>query len=268
MPNFVRFIFAVLLAGMLVNLGIVLLANTRTQRRQQVDIEEEKAGLQKLVHSQEGWLRRVDVVVEKQTLARGQVVESTLLLRQYASPGSDESEPLHVVRVTIPKDQLTVEGMVLKFSPDFASDSADYQFLCNATIPYFTFVYGRGQTAPDKGPDDRFSFTPRDAVPELTRLHPYDARPSYFEIRLWQYIWDLIPERSIAGAPQALAQRGIAVIRSAPVTQAVQDGHVYSAFINGDGVISIEKTDRQTIPGLQDAMESEARSLLDESTSH
>ena len=169
MNPFVRFVFTVIAAGMFVNLLIVLTANAHSSQKQAADMAHEKTSFGEILENVDQRLRRADMVVESQEVdARGVAVKSTLLVRQYAATGSEQSRPFPVQRLTVPGNKVAIDGLVLKFDDSFAPDFPDLQILRGRTLAYFYRVYGEGESAPDKGPDTRFTFISQWQAPVLT----------------------------------------------------------------------------------------------------
>ena len=278
MSPFIRFIFAILIAGIVVNLAIVLLANARSERRQAQAREDEKRAFKEILDNVSGHFRRMDMIVESQHVDAhelDQALQTTLLVRQYGSTGSDQSDPRPVARIVIPGNRVSVDGLVLSFDAFFAEEAPDYRIFCDNKLAYFRRVCGEGETAPEKPPDPRFTWMRPYQVPELTRIHPSDSAPSYFETRLWNYTWDLIEGRMAAPASRpatgsataaaedfaSTSRGGLTVRRVAPVTRVVRREHTYSAFINTDGTISLEEDFHPSIPDLFEAMLAEGKKL-------
>ncbi|HEY4329857.1 MAG TPA: hypothetical protein VGN88_08980, partial [Phycisphaerae bacterium] len=173
--SFIRFVFTILIAGMLVNFAIVLLANNQSHQRQIQHNARDKDQLAALLARIDGRTRRMDIVVDSQLMdAHDRAIETTILVRQYRSTLSEEGDPLPVSRVTIPGDQLSVGGVMLDFSDNFAPNDPDLQIFRQKKIVYFSFVAAGDERAPDAsaGPDERFNFFGTGNVPQLTRLDP------------------------------------------------------------------------------------------------
>jgi len=264
MSSFIRFVFTVIAAGTVLNLLIVLTANARSAQKQATDMAHEKAAFGALLENADQRLRRADMVVESQEVdARGVAVKSTLLLRQYAATGSEQTHAFPVRRVTIPGNKLAIDGLVLRFDDTFAQELPDLQILRNRTLGYFFRVYGEAEFAPEKAPDTRFSFLNQWQAPALTRLEPMEPRPTYYEQKLWPYVWGIVKEPPPAGDGKWLAtHRGIDVKWTLPAVHAVGLEHTYSAYIGPDGVISIEEDSTVGIPGLLDSMLEEGKKQL------
>lgn len=265
MNPFVRFVFTVLVAGMGMNLLIVLTANAHSARKLSADMAREKAAFADLLDNVDMRLRRADIVVESQQVdARGVAIKSTLLVRQYAATGSDQSHPFPVERVEIAGNKVAVDGLVLKFDDSFAPDTPALEILRGKTLAYFFRVYGEGEQAPAKGPDTRFSFLQQWQAPVLTRLDPRDPRPSYYEQKLWPYVWGIVKDPPATGdGGWQQTHHGIDILWTAPAIHAVTLEHTYSAYISPmDGTISIEEDSPSNMPGLLDAMLEEGKKQL------
>jgi hypothetical protein len=168
MTSFVRFIFAVLIAGILLNLAIVGLANVNSERRRTAELKAEREAFSGLLARLDGRLRRADIGVEWQTLDAGdRVVESSLLVRQYYLTGADDLRPLPIVRVKVPGSRILVDGVLLEFDSLFTSNNANLELFRGKRLAYFNHIY-----VEDQRPSDQFAFLTELEVPPLTRLHP------------------------------------------------------------------------------------------------
>lgn len=261
MNSFVRFVFTVLGAGMALNVLIVLMANAHSASRQAHEMGLEREALTGLVDKVDGRLRRADIIVESQEVdALGTALRSTLLVREYASTSSDQSNPLPMARVEIPGNKLCVDGLVLKFGTDFADDAPDLQILRGRTLAYFGHVYGEEQGGQING---IFSFLRQWEAPELTRLEPSAARPTYYEQKLWPYVWRIVKDPPAPDKEGSTAsRRGVEVEWTAPAERAVRLEHTYSAYIGPEGAVSIEEDSAVGMPGLLDAMLEAGRKQL------
>ncbi len=255
MNSFFKFVVSVLLAGMALNLLIVFFANASSTRRLDRQMADERRQFQSTLETANGRLRRADCVVESQSVdAHGNATSSSLLIRQYASPGSDQSLPLHIQRVTIPGNDLYIDGLVLSFGDSFAADSPDLQLLQNRTLAYFARVFGKDQIPTSKDADTRYTFL-QAVVPDLTRLFPSEAHPTFFEQRLWPYVWNIVKEPPLEGDNTwSPATHGIKFLWTAPAHHPVRLDHTYSAFIGPDGSLSIEEDSMGGMPDLLNAM--------------
>jgi len=265
MAAFVRFVFTVMIVGMAVNLAIVLLANAQSQRRQDQQYTRQAGDFRTLVEEIEGHVRRADAVVEAQRVdARNQVVETTLLVRQYHSTGTAQSRPLPVVRIVIPGDQLQAGGLMLEFDRMFALDMDEYAMLRDRQLVFFGRFCGAGEEAPTApgAVDERFTFMPRDQVPELVRLDPEAPQASYFERKLWEYLWGLAPDMPrnatypwVSGS----AGHGLKATWLEPATIKVRPTHTYTAYVSPSGITLAE--DDVGKAGLLDEMMKEGERL-------
>jgi hypothetical protein len=266
MASFVRFVFTILLVGMAVNLAVVLLANVQSQRRQARQYEQEAARFKALLADIDGHVRRADVVVESQRVGSdGTPLESTLLIRQYRATGTSQDNPLPVVRITIPGNQLQATGLMLEFDGLFSADVEEYAMLRNTQLVFFGRFCGAGEPAASQpsAADTRFTFMPRDQVPELVRLNPSESQPTPFEIKLWQHLWTLLPEPP-AGAKwpwvSPSPSLGLKASWLKPATITVRLRRTYTAYVSADAMISLSE-DEPGIPGLLDAMVEEGKKL-------
>jgi hypothetical protein len=262
MNRFVRLILIILLAGFAVSATVVVAGNAWS-RRQQADRNQRNSELfQVIAEAADDHPRRLDMVVEGQQVdARGKAIQTTVLVRQYASIGYEQSRPLNVMRIVIPQDLLVVEGMLLEFTPEFGSDVWQYSGMRNKKLAYFSMIRGKDEKAPRRpARDERFTFMPRSTVPELTRIRPFDARPASFEVSFWNFIWDLIPEPPPAS--REISKRGLRVLWISSAPARMQREKTYTAYVGTDG-ITIQEDAIPTLPGLMEVMLSE-RKRLDE----
>jgi hypothetical protein len=266
MASFVRFVFTIVVVGMTVNLAVVLAANIRSGRRQTRQYRRDVVRLKDLIGNIGGHVRRADIVVESQRLdGRDNALESTLLVRQYRATGTSQNDPLPVVRITIPGNQLQASGLMLEFDNLFAADNPDYEILRNTQLVFFGRFCGADEHAPTSpaAADSRFTFLPRYQVPELIRLDPQVGRPSTFETGLWQYLWNALPEPPRdAKFPWVSAKPGLGVKGTwlQPATIAVRRTHTYTAFVSVDGIITLS-SDELGMTDLMDVMEREGKTL-------
>jgi hypothetical protein len=211
MHPFVRFIFITLVAAIVVNLAFVLVANSRSHARHEQETAARRAQFREMLERVSGYLRRADMIVEKQTVDHhNTALETVLLVRQYKTIGTSQSLPQPVRRLTISGDVVKVDGLVLKFDDLFFKDEdPDLNLFAGKTLVYFSRFYGKDAIDPPPAPDARFTFTPVSEVPELTQLEPLPGKgtvaatnplfpeeiaPSSFEVRVWQQIWRLLGE--------------------------------------------------------------------------
>jgi hypothetical protein len=262
MNRFVRLISIIVIAGFAVSATVVVVANAWSRQQQAKRNVDNRERFSEIVAEATDHQRRLDMVVESQELdARGQALESTVLARQYASTGSDQSRPLKVVRIVIPSDLVVVEGVIFDFSEDFAADAWQYQLMRKNNLSYFSLIRGKDQMAPKlPARDPRFTYLPRSNVPEMTRIEPLALRPSSFEVGFWNYVWDLVPEP--VPASLEASRRGLKVKWVASEPMRLQRERTYTAYIGTSG-ISIQENAIPTLPGLLDSMLAE-RKRMDE----
>jgi hypothetical protein len=229
MSSFLRFIFALIIIGVLVNLAIVLLANARSHALQIQEKAAERERFAALTHSLDKQLRRGDMAVEWQRVdANHNVIETSLLVRQYM-PHDDKSVPLPTVRVIIPGNRVCISGLKLYFDPLF---NPEYAELRDTTLFYFASVYA------DSVPrSQRFTFLPVDQVPIATQVHATDKKPvpTYLENRLWQNLWPLIQQ------PLTAEKNGLNVTWIDPVCKVVKSGALYRITVGLEGVTITEE---------------------------
>lgn len=265
MAPFVRFVFSIILVGMVVNLAIVLLANVHSQRNQGRQYRGDVVAFKNRIDEIEGHVRRADIIVESQQVdGYDKALETGLLIRQYASTGSSQEEPLPVVSIVIPGDQLQAGGVMLEFDHMFAPDFDDYVPLRNKQLLFFS-RFGGIEDARTMGAirDEPFTFFPRDDVPPLVRINPLAAQPSQFESQLWQYLWTLLPDPPRDAKYPWVSARGGSGLKATwlkPATITVRRRHTYTAYISSDGTITLGE-DQPGITGLFDAIWAEGEKL-------
>lgn len=234
MSRFVRFVFLLVLLGVGVNLAIVLLANSRSERQHLASVAEEKQQFNNIIARFNGRQRRGDMAVEWQKIdADHKVLETSLLVRLYTLNDQDERQALHDFHVVIPGDKVNIDGMLVAF-PDSLPD--EYAALRGAKLAYFNHIYADGQSI-----DDRFSILTHGDPPLPTRMNPDHV--TNYETQFWKLAWDLI-DASLRSKTTAspVAQN------TASVSRVVTPGVVYSFYIsNFDSVPAINLN---TDPGL------------------
>ena len=262
MTSFVRFVFTIVIVGMAVNLAVVLVANARSERRQNRQYQADKARFKDLIATIGGHVRRADIIVESQRLdGHDQALESTLLVRQYRATGASQKDPLPVARITIPGDLLEATGLLLEFDSRFAPGHEDYEMLRNAQLVLFGAFRGADEPAATQpsAAEGSFSFLLRGRVPELIRLEPFDPQPSAFESGLWQYLWQALPEPWDAAKPgPGLKVTWLKTEKAIAVT--VRDNHTYTAYASTDGTLTL-KPDQPGMADLRGEMEREGKRL-------
>jgi len=237
MNSFFRFTLTILIVGILVNLAVVFAANAQSQRRQGIQDAADRAKLKAILDNPDLITRHLDAIVESQRFDQdNKAIETTLLLRQYHSPGIDQSVPNAVQRIVIPGDRLKIYGAILRFSDEFAADAPEFQIMRKKTLVYFTYACGEEETPVPHQPDDLFTFMPEWETPELTRLDIFTLRPTIFEVRLWKYIWNHIPDEHRTPPWASDWKNGISVTYIAPaVAPGLRPQSVYSATVSTSG---------------------------------
>jgi hypothetical protein len=265
MSSFIRFVFAILVVGMVVNLTIVLLANVQSQRNQALQYQQDAAAFKAEVSEIEGHVRRADIIVESQQMdGHDNALESRLLIRQYASTGSSQEEPLPVTSLVIAGDQLQAGAVMLEFDHMFAPENQDYAPLRNRQLLFF----GRFSSVADnrvkgEAADEPFTLFPRNEVPALVRIHPLAAQPSLFENQLWQYLWAILPDPPRDAKYPWIWGKGGSGVKATwlkPATITVRRRHTYTAYVSADGAVTLGE-DQPGIFGLFDAMWAEGEKL-------
>ncbi len=227
MTPFVRFVLLTIGLGVILNLSMVLYSTMRSSRNQALANKQEEQYFEQVIGRFNDRQRRMDILVQWQRIdARGKVLETSILIRRYLFPDKNEERHLPVVRVAIPGDRMTVDGMRLIFSENITQ--GDVRTLQNKKLAYFDHVYSEEQNRLD-----RFSFQTPYQVPLSSRVHVDRPSPMHYEIRLWSNVWEMIQN------PQLAAKRGLQVIRDVPATRVVKNGTLYSAYLGNEG-ISIE----------------------------
>ncbi len=264
MNPFIRFIFCILAAGIAVNLSVIFVANAQSQRRQLLQDQQNQADLGKLLINLDKSLRRADVVVESQQVDYGRnALETTLLVRQYHSTGADQSDgadqsnPIPVQRVTINGDRLAVYGVMLDFNDRFADDAPEFRILRGKQFAYFSYLCGADEKPIPNQPDNRFTFMPQWETPGLTRLDISTLHPTIYEVRLWKYVWNRIPDEQHPLPWSSNWKNDLNVTFMKPAIIAVRLGHTYTAWVNcNDDAdrLSWKEDDVSDIPRLTDTM--------------
>lgn len=254
LTSFVRFIFFVLVAGIVLNLTIVVLANMNSERQREAELQKERDSFERLLTTVNGRLRRAEIGVEWQTIdASENCLETSLLVRQFYLTENDDHKPMPIMRVKVPGNRIILDGLLLEFDALFARDHQNLQVFRGKRLAYFDHLYVEGQ--PD---EKRFGLLDELRVPELTRINPLlagDARnaffPSIHELQIWNRLWEYIQRPAVERPPGLL----VTPLVSAP--REVRRGEVYWAFIGPDGIT----LERQTLSGLLSAMRAEADKL-------
>jgi hypothetical protein len=223
MHPFVRFIFTLLVVGIITNLVIVMFSNANTHREQIRDLATERQRFDDHVKVINRQMRRGEITVEWQRLdANQKVLESSLLIRQFM-PREEGPIALPTIRVIIPGDRVCIDGLKLYFDNLF---SEEYEKLRDVTLFNFGKVYADGAPA-----ETRFNFLTPYTVPVATQIHTADNNPraTYFENKLWQYVWSLIDSKE----PE---KRGLTVKWMDPACKVVRTGALYQISIGLEGI--------------------------------
>jgi hypothetical protein len=230
MTPFVRFIFLILIGGAALNLAIVMVSNAHTHQRQVEDLADERKQFADLIAIVNNHWRWGEMAVEWQRIdANENVLETSLLVRQFMPVDSGQPIPLPLHRIIIPGDRVCIDGLKLDFDQYFTED---YKELRNSTLFYFGRIYA------DKAAEkDRFSFLIPYGVPQATqvRYSGKNPQPTYFESKLWATIWDVIQSPSPA-------KRGLTATWLDPLCQKVKGGAMYKITVGLEG-IKIEEDD-------------------------
>jgi hypothetical protein len=256
MNSFLRFILVVLAAGIAVNLSVVFLANAQSQHRQLLEDEDNRRDLAKLLNDFDQSLRRADVAVESQRITHDNtILQSTLLVRQYHATGSEESGVTLVHRITIDGDRLAIYGTLLQFNEFFAEDAPEFQILRKKRLAYFSYLCGEDEKPIPNQPDERFTLMPQWETPDLTRLDILKRHPSIYEVRLWRYVWNQIPDEQHPLPWSSNWKNGVNATFMKPSVIAVHLGHTYTAWINCNNEsdsLSWKEDDSTALPHLTD----------------
>ena len=130
---------------------------------------------------------------------------------------------------------------------------------------FFGMFCGAAEEAPAApgAADERFTFLPRSQVPELVRLNPEASQASYFEQKLWEYLWGILPEvpRNVK-YPWVSADpaHGLKATWLKPAAITVRPAHTYTAYVSISGTITLEE-DVPGKSGLLDEMVKEGAKL-------
>ena len=226
MVHFARFIFAIMIAGIVVSLALVSFSDMRSRSRQVKAMEEERELFHRLLARYNGQWRSGQVAVEWQKVSgTGEILESSILVRRFVFDPDGKQERLPVRRIIIPGDKLCIDGLSLEFGPLF---NEEFKALRGVRLVYFDRVYAEEQPLAD-----RFTFLPRGEVADATQI--YSDHISHLEERLWQYLWDLIPSRNDPAATGDRAEKqGLTVRLVAPTCRTVKNGVVYTIFLDKD----------------------------------
>jgi hypothetical protein len=236
---FVRFVFGLLIAGSVIAFSIVLLADMRSEQTQSADMTKERERFADIIARYNGHLRHGDIAVEWQkTDATQQVMETSLLVRIYALDADGNETPLPILRVVIPHNRVSVDGLQLDFDSGFPEQ---YKALRGVRLAYFDHIYTDEQPL-----DERFSLLSDSKVPRDTAIHA--DRVTHYELELWENLWEMID------TPKLAAKTGLKAVRTPPATRSLEDGKVYSIYLGVEGVQIVENTD----PAVLNNMLSEA----------
>lgn len=254
MSPFVRFILVILVAGIAINLIIVIVANGQSQSRQEQQMLDDRRLFQKVVEKYNNSLRQADIAVEWQKIdAHDQVLETSLIIRQDAQSDSEPAgAPRHhsLTRIVIPGNRLHIDGLSLEFDAFFPEE---FLVLRNTKLRYFRYLYGEGPDGKPVPVEQRFSFMSPPDVPLATRIHPDIETPTFFEIRLWRTLWDLQQNDSLA------KQSGLTIMEIKDAARAVAAHKAYVATLGIEGIT----LDEDVTPGLAESILNDAKSLDD-----
>jgi len=262
MNSFVKFILGVLVVGSTIAFGIVMLGDVRAGRQQATDLAREKELFADVVDRFSGKQAHALIGVEWQTVdASQQVMETSLLVRNFTLGADGKEVALPIQRVVIPRDRVAVQGLKLSFDDSF---SEDYKELRGKNLLYVHFIYADGGT-----PATGLTLLLSGKVPRATQMH--EDRATQFEMQLWQYLWDLIyrshdarqglsvvPDQTAwftqdvekgphgTGATMTDAERIYVAVRK------LSNGTVYSVYVAAeDGTTIIENNDPALLPDMR-----------------
>ncbi|HUO07244.1 MAG TPA: hypothetical protein VM008_02855 [Phycisphaerae bacterium] len=261
MNSFFKFIMTLLVVGSTIAFGIVLLGDVRAARQQATDLAREKDLFADVVERFSGRQAHALIGVDWQKVdASQQVMETSLLVRNFTLGADGKEVALPIERVVIPRDRVCVQGLKLSFDDSF---SEDYKDLRGRNLLYVHFIYADGGD-PDKG----LMLVRRWKVPRATQMH--EDRATQFEMQLWQYLWELMykardarhglsvnPEpgtwygqasgTSPHGAGVTMTDAGIYV-----AARRVSNGGVYSVYVAADdGTTITENNDPALLPDMR-----------------
>lgn len=231
MPRFTRFIVLLVVVGVMLNLGIVLVANYTTEAKHERMMAVEMANFEKVINRLSGRQRMSDMVVEWQKIdTNGVVLETSLLFRRFTM-GRDGLVALPTARIVIPGNKVLVDGITFDFDEKF---SERYKPLRNKRLFFFGHVYGDTQTK-----EQQFAFFTPGVPPTASQVHP--DRPTHLELRLWQHVGELMTSRAKVG------HGGLHYTWSRSAPQTVQLGRLYKVYLGDDGVNITVQDDRLTV---------------------
>jgi hypothetical protein len=238
MAHFVRFIFTIVAAGIVVSLALVMFSDFRGRTRQRRAEAEERRLFEKLIEHNNGRLCRGNIAVEWQkTSAIGEVLQTSVLVRRYAIDAEDKQSPLPIKRIILPGARVCVDGLVIKFDALF---NEEFKNVRSVRLAYFARVYSEQQPSLE-----RFSFLQEWQVPDATLVHRDHV--THYEERLWQYLWDLIPSTERVEKQGQIdraemqrlldraAKQGLTVDWKEPACRVVKNGLVYAIFVGDEG---------------------------------
>jgi len=237
MPRFTRFIVVLLVVGVVLNLGIVLIANYTSEARHERMMAVELANFEKVINRLSGRQRVSDLVVEWQKIdTNGIVLESSLLFRRFTM-GREGPVALPTSRIVIPGNKVLVDGITFDFNEKF---SERFKPLRNKRLFFYGHVYSENQTK-----EQQFAFFTPGVPPTASLVHA--DRPTHLELRLWQHVGELMVARGNKG------HGGMQYTWSRPKSQTVQLGRLYKVYLGDDGINITEQDDRL---GVNEVLES------------
>lgn len=249
MNRFVRLIFTILSLSIFAGLTVVLLANARSTRQQNMQVAQESKRFSDLLQRLNGHFRRAEFIVDWQKVdTDGNITDTALLLRQFVVTDNGES-PLHVERAVVPGSEVRVDGLVLDFTSAVPEDFAAAR---NVRVLLFAHVFAAGQSRAD-----RFTFLPPDTVPLAARVHADHI--THHETMFWNYVWDNIRAADKGDLPPAA--RPVHVTWTPSVARKLRRGMLYTAILTADGPSIEETEDRRLFNEIRtDAADAESAS--------
>jgi hypothetical protein len=261
MNPFVRFILILVLAGAVINLAIVLIGNNRGQARQ-VKIEaEEWSRIQThyallVENSREP---RAYIFVESQQNSSDGVLDTTLLIRRPAylkdpqgkyftdAGGKIVSQPLPVLRITVPGSTIRLDAMAFNFRDDLPDH---YRFLRNKSLLLLADIHSPVET--DEKEWAHF-FTLGD-IPDTVR--DTVGRASVTERRLWEYASDAVCAKRDNNQSELESHPGVELTTPQFAEQLLTLGALYIVPLDRDKVSILQIAD----PSIVSSMKNEASS--------
>ena len=220
MRRFLKAMLAVVILATMVTLGVDVSYYMLSRQARMEKLQQERDHLQRVINRLTGKTRRAELVVDGQVLnGRGQVLQTTLLWREFTIGRGGKEVALPMRKITIAGDMPHVDGIVLKFQNKYVEDG---DLLRGKSLVFFRSIYGNSQ-APDQG----VSLLGRGGVPAVL-LGPHNRR-NIFAQSLWNKIWQLLKH------PLLAKKEGLDVVQGEAVYRPVKRGRLYVIYLRNDG---------------------------------